>query len=85
MTSWPRALQPWSPWPAAYVACGNTFRTKPSESLFAPLFSLLPGNWKSVEARDVAQVMLQEALGASPGGVNIITSAKIREMAQGQG
>ncbi len=29
MTSWPRALQPWSPWPAAYVACGNTFRTKP--------------------------------------------------------
>lgn len=30
MTSWPRALQPWSPWPAAYVACGNTFRTKPS-------------------------------------------------------
>jgi hypothetical protein len=33
----------------------------------------------------VAQVMLQEALGASPGGVNIITSAKIREMAQGQG
>ena len=32
MTSWPRALQPWSPWPAAYVACGNTFRTKPSSS-----------------------------------------------------
>ena len=33
MTSWPRALQPWSPWPAAYVACGNTFRTKPSEEI----------------------------------------------------
>ena len=35
MTSWPRALQPWSPWPAAYVACGNTFRTKPSDTSIA--------------------------------------------------
>ncbi len=24
-----RSLQPWSRWPAAYGACGNTFRTKP--------------------------------------------------------
>ncbi|URN98779.1 NAD(P)H-binding protein [Leclercia adecarboxylata] len=55
-----------------------------SESLFAPLFSLLPGNWKSIEARDVAEVMLQEALSASPAGVNIIPSAKIREMAKGE-
>lgn len=55
-----------------------------SESLFSPLFSLLPGNWKSVEARDVAQVMLQEALGAAPAGVNVIPSAKIREQAQGE-
>ena len=28
----------------------------------APLFRLLPGNWKSIEARDVARAMLAEAL-----------------------
>jgi hypothetical protein len=28
-TSWQGALRLWSPWPAAYVVCGSTFRTKP--------------------------------------------------------
>jgi len=64
---------------------GDREKHRFSESLFAPLFSLLPGNLKSIDARDVAQVMLQEALSASTTGVNIIPSAKIREMAQGEG
>ncbi|MEG1210624.1 MAG: NAD(P)H-binding protein [Leclercia sp.] len=56
-----------------------------SESLFAPMFRLLPGNWKSIDARDVAQVMMNEALAASPPGMTIIPSAKIRERAKGEG
>ena len=55
-----------------------------NESFFAPLFRILPGNWKSIEARDVAQAMLKEALAPSQEGVNIIPSAKLREIAQGE-
>lgn len=55
-----------------------------SESLFAPLFRLLPGNWKSIEARDVARAMLKEAMSPSQEGVNIIPSAKLREIARGE-
>ena len=55
-----------------------------NESIFAPLFRILPGNWKSVEARDVARAMLKEALSPSKEGVNIIPSAKLREIAQGE-
>ncbi|MBK4586110.1 hypothetical protein JJQ46_25550, partial [Enterobacter hormaechei] len=44
----------------------------------------LPGNWKSIEARDVALAMLKEALAPSQEGVNIIPSAKLREIAQGE-
>ncbi|MGL5601056.1 MAG: NAD(P)H-binding protein [Silvania sp.] len=63
---------------------GDREKHRFSESLFAPMFKLLPGNWKSIDARDVAEVMLKEALTASPAGVNVIPSAKIREMAQGE-
>jgi hypothetical protein len=35
-------------------------RTPFNESIFAPLFRILPGNWKSIEARDVARAMLKE-------------------------
>lgn len=34
----------------------------PGETLLAPLFSLLPGNLKSIDARDVASALLAEAL-----------------------
>ncbi|WP_234407449.1 hypothetical protein, partial [Pseudomonas bohemica] len=34
----PRATQPWSRWPAAYVVCGNTFRTKPRDILGIVIF-----------------------------------------------
>ncbi|MCU6669719.1 NAD(P)H-binding protein [Enterobacteriaceae bacterium H4N4] len=64
---------------------GDREKHRFSESLFAPVFRLLPGNWKSIDARDVAQVMLKEALTAAPPGTTIIPSAKLREMAQGEG
>ncbi len=52
--------------------------------VFAPLFRILPGNWKSIEAADVARAMLKEGLSPSQEGVNIIPSAKLREIAQGE-
>lgn len=43
----------------------------------APLFGLLPGNWRSVTARDVARCLHQQAF--TPGGdsVTIIESGDI--------
>ncbi|BBS38858.1 NAD(P)H-binding protein [Enterobacter cloacae complex sp. 2024EL-00215] len=63
---------------------GHREKRRFNESVFAPLFTLLPGNWKSIEARDVARAMLKEALAPSQEGVNIIPSAKLREIAQGE-
>lgn len=47
------------------------------ESLMAPLFKFLPGNWRAVSAKDVAALMHREAFSPSKLGVNIIESAKI--------
>ncbi|MGT8858031.1 NAD(P)H-binding protein [Enterobacter sp. 186315] len=63
---------------------GDRDKRRFNESFFAPLFSLLPGNWKSIEARDVARAMLKEGLSPSKEGVNIIPSAKLREIARGE-
>ncbi|WP_368540728.1 NAD(P)H-binding protein [Enterobacter soli] len=63
---------------------GDRDKRRFNESIFAPLFSLLPGNWKSIEARDVARAMLKEALAPSKEGVNVIPSAKLREIARGE-
>lgn len=63
---------------------GDREKHRFNESLFAPLFKLFPGNWKSIEARDVASAMLREALTPSQEGVNIIPSAKLREIAKGE-
>ncbi|SUX83228.1 Uncharacterised protein [Citrobacter koseri] len=52
-----------------------------NETLFAPLFRLLPGNWKSIDARDVARAMLEEALAPEQEGVTILTSSQLRERA----
>ncbi|MGS9102349.1 hypothetical protein ACQWG0_24790, partial [Salmonella enterica subsp. enterica serovar Infantis] len=52
-----------------------------NETLFAPLFRLLPGNWKSIDARDVARAMLAEALAPAQEGVKILTSSQLREKA----
>lgn len=63
---------------------GDRQKRRFNESLMAPLFQLLPGNWKSIDARDVARAMLREALSPSQEGVNIIPSGKLREIAQGE-
>ena len=63
---------------------GDRENRRLNESLMAPLFAFLPGNWKSIDARDVAKAMLIDALSPAKQGVNIIPSAKLREMAAGQ-
>lgn len=50
-------------------------------TLLAPLFSLLPGNLKSIDARDVAGALLAEALSPAQEGVRILSSSQLRERA----
>lgn len=52
-----------------------------NESLFAPLFRIMPGNWKSIEAQDVASALLKAAFSPSSARVEILTSARLRAMA----
>ncbi|WP_336755930.1 NAD-dependent epimerase/dehydratase family protein [Pantoea sp. USHLN298] len=56
---------------------GDRAQTRPGENLMAPLFRLLPGNWRSVTARDVARCLHQQAF--TPGGdsVTVIESGDI--------
>ena len=63
---------------------GDREKQRFNESIFAPLFQLFPGNWKSIQARDVASAMLHEARSPLKEGVNIIPSAKLREIAKGE-
>lgn len=60
---------------------GERDKRRANEALLAPLFRLLPGNWKSIDARDVAQAMLSEALAPAQEGVTVLPSAKLREIA----
>ncbi|EHK0946263.1 NAD-dependent epimerase/dehydratase family protein [Citrobacter farmeri] len=73
-------------WPKLTIArpsmlLGDRTRLRFSETLFAPLFRLLPGNWKSIDARDVARAMLADALSPEHEGVTILTSSQLREKA----
>ncbi|MDN4369833.1 NAD(P)H-binding protein [Citrobacter portucalensis] len=60
---------------------GDRDKQRTNEMFLAPLFRLLPGNWKSIEARDVARAMLAEALAPGHEGVSILTSSELRERA----
>lgn len=60
---------------------GDRQKKRGNEVVLAPLFRLLPGNWKSIEARDVARAMLTEALAPSQEGITVLSSAKLREIA----
>jgi len=60
---------------------GEREKQRASESLLAPLFRVLPGNWKSIEARDVASAMLNAAFMPSSDPVDILTSAQLRKLA----
>lgn len=73
-------------WPRLTIArpsmlLGDRTRQRFTETLFSPLFRLLPGNWKSIDARDVARAMLTEALAPEHDGVTILTSSQLRERA----
>lgn len=73
-------------WPRLTIArpsmlLGDRAKHRMNETLLAPLFRLLPGNWKSIEARDVARAMLAEALAPEKEGVTILSSAQLREKA----
>ncbi|EPF6161449.1 TPA: NAD(P)H-binding protein [Citrobacter sedlakii] len=73
-------------WPRLTIArpsmlLGDRAKHRMNETLFAPLFRLLPGNWKSIEARDVARAMLAEALAPEKEGVTILSSVQLREKA----
>lgn len=61
---------------------GERDKQRTNEKFLAPLFRLLPGNWKSIEARDVARTMLAEALAPGDEGVTILTSSELRERAK---
>ena len=74
-------------WPRLTIArpsmlLGDRDKQRANEMFLAPLFRLLPGNWKSIEARDVARAMLAEALAPGPEGVTILTSSELRERAK---
>lgn len=73
-------------WPHLTIArpsmlLGHRQSRRFNESLFAPLFKMMPGKWKSIEAKDVARAMLSEALSPSQEGVAILDSRELREMA----
>lgn len=73
-------------WPCLTIArpsmlLGHRESQRFNESVFAPLFKIMPGKWKSIEAKDVAKAMLSEALSPSHEGVAIVDSRELRELA----
>ena len=60
---------------------GNREKHRVNESLFAPLFRIMPGNLKSIAAQDVASAMLKAAFSPSQARVEILSSARLRAMA----
>lgn len=60
---------------------GNREKHRVNESLFAPLFRIMPGNLKSIAAHDVASAMLKAAFSSSSQRVEILSSARLRAMA----
>lgn len=70
-------------WPRLTIArpsmlVGEREKKRAGETLLAPLFSLLPGNLKSIDARDVASALLAEALSPAQEGVRILSSSQLR-------
>ncbi|HIG8617183.1 TPA: NAD(P)H-binding protein [Klebsiella michiganensis] len=77
-------------WPRLTIArpsmlVGEREKKRAGETLLAPLFSLLPGNLKSIDARDVAGALLAEALSPTHEGVRILSSSQLRERAMRAG
>lgn len=73
-------------WPRLTIArpamlIGERKKRRVNESLFAPLFRLLPGDWKSIEARDVASAMLNTAFSPMTEQVTVLSSSELRQRA----
>ncbi len=73
-------------WPRLTIArpsmlLGDREKHRVNESLLAPLFKLLPGNLKSIGARDVARALLATALAEKGEPVTILSSSALREIA----
>lgn len=56
---------------------GDRDRKRSGESLMAPLFTLLPGNWRAVPAKAVAKTMLDAAFSPGRDAVTVIESGAI--------
>ncbi len=74
-------------WPHLTIArpsmlLGQREKQRLSESLFAPLFRLMPGRWRAIQARDVALALRDAAFSSAPEGVNILPSDQLCERAR---
>lgn len=56
---------------------GERKQKRSGESLMAPLFSILPGNWRAVSAKAVAKAMMTAAFSPGQQAVTVIESAAI--------
>ncbi len=56
---------------------GDRQQPRPGEAFLAPLFKLLPGNWRAVTAKEVAGAMMRAAFSPGYNDVTIIESAAI--------
>ncbi|ELY4722977.1 NAD-dependent epimerase/dehydratase family protein [Cronobacter sp. 153480017-3] len=73
-------------WPRLTIArpsllIGDREKRRAGESFMAPLFRLLPGKWKAIEAQTVAQALINAALSPAQEDVAVLDSAQLREIA----
>lgn len=73
-------------WPRLVLArpsmlLGDREKQRLNESLLAPVFNLLPGNWKSIRAQDVARALLALSFSGKESGVEVVASARLRAIA----
>jgi uncharacterized protein YbjT (DUF2867 family) len=59
-------------------------KKRANETFLEPLFRLLPGNWKSIAARDVAIALLAEALSPTHEGCKFIVELRERAARQAE-
>ncbi|EGT4350868.1 NAD-dependent epimerase/dehydratase family protein [Cronobacter sakazakii] len=73
-------------WPRLTIArpsllIGDREKRRAGESFMVPLFRLLPGKWKAIEAQTVAQALINAALSPAQEDVAVLDSAQLREIA----
>lgn len=61
---------------------GKRAQRRMSESIFAPLFQLLPGNWQAIEAREVAQAMVYQLFSPGRASLNVLKGKAIKNCAR---